>query len=152
MNFKIPNISDMVIGSIREIDSFLFRYGIQKKIRNPHLMIKGDNGKLEHYLKRQQSRLTRLGHNKTKVNYWRFAHLLLKRSKAFRILALRNVRPNWYKDMQLKKVKKTLMKLNGICNRPDMTFEMERHVLPKPDGGKRYINAPSLEWRLYLWM
>ena len=68
------------------------------------------------------------------------------------MLALRNVRPNWYKDMSQRKVINCLTKLNGICNRPRRTFEIMRTAIPKTDGTKRFINAPRLEVRLYLWM
>lgn len=151
MKFNIPNICGMTLGPKLGFDSFLLRFGIKKRSRGKSVFLPGENGRLERYLKRQQVRLGKLS-LKNRVHYWRLASLLLKRSKGFRILALQNVRPNWYKDMRLIDIERCFEQLNGICNRPDDTFEIHRHVLPKPDGGKRYINAPTLEWRLYLWM
>jgi hypothetical protein len=52
----------------------------------------------EKYLYWQQRRLAKLQSQGRSKEYWALALLLLKRSKAFRMVALRNVRPNWYDD------------------------------------------------------
>lgn len=116
-------------------------------------IVSGDlNSNINRQLKMMLRRLKFMSQEGRNDHYWKFASLMLKKSKSLRMLALRNVRPNWYKDMSMKDLIRTLYGLNGICFRPRKTFEIKRTAIPKDDGSRRFINAPDLKSRLYLWM
>jgi len=84
--------------------------------------------------------------------FWILAEIVLTRSKALRLLALRNIKPNWYKDENWKLIYKSLKTLNGIAYRPRETFKVTVTKLEKPNGGHRVIAAPNLASRMYLWI
>lgn len=130
-------------------DTLLEAYNLLKKNREINFD-RGENQRVNRYLKYQMQRLRGLKNQPTE--FWKLAELLLRHSKCFRMLALRNVRPNWYKDYKLSKILRSMKVLNGICNRPRRNFEITRTGIPKPDGGIRYINDPGISWRCYLWI
>ncbi|KAL0582307.1 hypothetical protein ABG067_007834, partial [Albugo candida] len=141
----------MILGNKLGYDQFLLQYGIKKVVRDgPPSFEKGLNRKLERYLAKQQFRLKRLRGDP--IKFWKLSSLLLLRSKAFRLLGLRNVRPNWFKDQEMKTVIKWLTELDRICKNEPQSFEVTRTPIPKPDGGTRYINDPGVPNRIYLWM
>lgn len=148
----VTNIRDMKLGQSLGLDPFYLKFGIEKKMRDgkPSFVL-GKNGGVNRYLSRQMKRLERLA-RVSPVRFWKLGRHLLRSSKALRIVALRNVRPHWYKSVGKDKVKEWLIELNGICYRPRETFEITRTAIPKDDGTKRYINDPGVPWRMYLWM
>lgn len=151
MKFTIPNIRDMVLGVKLGFDQNLMRFGVKKVLRSEAPTFeKGQNSKLERYLSYQQKRLEKLSSDPDR--FWTVANTLLQRSKSFRILAIRNVRPNWYKDTEWKRVRCWFDDLDRICSDKPNTFEIRRTAIPKPDGDVRYINDPGVPMRLYLWM
>lgn len=151
MRFNIPNIRSMVLGTRLGFNSFLIRFGIEKVIRSgAPVFTKHHNGQIERYLYYQQKRLEALSDDP--VRFWKLSNLLLKRSKAFRILALRNVRPNWYKDVTWKQTANWLREVDLISRDWKNTFEIKRTPIPKPDGGVRYINNPGVPMRIHLWI
>lgn len=151
MKFLIPNISAIRFGK-KVLDNVLIKFGLERNLHREKIISKGPNSQANYILGRLVLRLRRLRDSNKNAEFWSLSNLALRKSKYLRALALRNVRPNWYKDMRLSKVLLTLEKLNGICHRPPKTFEIKRTSIPKEDGSKRFINAPELEWRLYLWM
>lgn len=150
---QIANIRDMKLGASLGLDPFYLQFGVEKKIRDGKpTFVLGNNGGVNRYLKRQMKRLERLSREDRPAQFWKLARHLLRSSKALRIVALRNVRPHWYKSVTTEKVGDWLRELNGICYRPRETFEINRTAIPKDDGTKRYINDPGVPWRMYLWM
>lgn len=150
---QIANIRDMQLGRTLGLDPFYSQFGIKKVMRDgkPSFIL-GENGGTNRYLKRQMKRLEKLSQGNKPVRFWKLARHLLMSSKALRMVALRNVRPHWYKSVSQDKVRDWLRELNGICYRPRETFEISRTAIPKDDGTKRYINDPGVPWRMYLWM
>lgn len=147
MKFKLPNFP---IGKKEKLE----RAESMRVLTNLYISkpkSSAPNNHVNSNLRRIELRLKRLAKENPK-NFWALASLLLKKSKSLRMLALRNVKPNWYKDTSLNKIVRTMRKLNGICRRPRATMEIKRTGIPKEDGTTRFINAPSLENRLYLWM
>ncbi|HYT41172.1 MAG TPA: reverse transcriptase domain-containing protein [Methylomirabilota bacterium] len=118
----------------------------------PNIYSSEINSNINRQLLMMQRRLRYMVSEGRNDHYWSFSSLMLRKSKSLRMLALRNVRPNWYKDMSIKKLMETLSSLNGMCYRPRQAYEIQRVGIPKDDGSKRFINAPKLEVRLYLWM
>lgn len=150
---QIANIRDMKLGTSLGLDPFYLQFGIEKRMRDgkPTFLL-GQNGGVNRYMKRQMKRLEKLSRENKPVRFWKLARHLLQSSKALRMVALRNVRPHWYKSVTMAKVRDWLRELNGICYRPRETFEINRTAIPKDDGTKRYINDPGVPWRMYLWM
>lgn len=152
MKQLLPNILNIELGKRLGLDAFYLKFGITKVVRDGSpSFTKGSNGSLNRYLERQMKRLDRLAKVSPK-RYWKLALHLLRSSKALRLVALRNVRPHWYKGVPALKVREWMEELNGICYRPRETFEINRTAIPKDDGTKRYINDPGVPWRMYLWM
>lgn len=147
MKLNVPNVAAIKVSRVGDVE-FLKQYGLDKAIHEMDFA-EGENGELNRYLKDTEDRLRELAVNRPE-DFWRLAYILLRSSKAHRLLGLRNVRPNWYKD--LVKIMDDLEALNGICNRPHATFPIKRTGIPKPDGGTRFINNPGLAMRIYLWM
>jgi len=148
MKFNIPNIKAMwvkVLGWNEE----LLKFGIHKKERDL-LFVKNKNNKVNRYLKYQFKRLKNSDSNGEKFS--KISLLLISKSKSFRMLALSNVRPNWYKDMKWNQVENTLKTLNGICQRPRDYYRFKRVPFPKDNGTFRYLTVPPLEMRMYMWM
>jgi hypothetical protein len=148
MKFNIPNIRAMWVED-KGLNQLLLKWNIFKKERNLYFL-PNKNRRINRYLNYQWKRLSKS--RKLGIKFSKISLLLLKRSKSFRILALSNVRANWYKDLKLSIIKSTMHKLNGICHRPRDYYRFERVAIPKPDGGTRFLTVPSLEMRLYLWM
>lgn len=143
----------MALGPRIGEDAYLDIFGLKKVIRRGKpVMTAGPNSRLERYVMNQQRYLWKLQRRGRVDLFWKTAERLLRSSKAFRLLALRNVKPNWYKDTDWKKVQRWMIELNHICYRPSETYEITRTNIPKKDGGIRYINDPGVPWRCYLWM
>lgn len=150
---NLPNVRSMKLGEAIGDNPFLRLYGIKKveRLSTPGFEKLASSG-TERYLRLQQIRLIKLQKLGDADRFWKVAMNLLRKSKALRMLALRNVKPNWYKELQFERIEKELQRLNGICYRPDDCFEIKRTSLPKPDGTLRWINDPGVAWRCYLWM
>lgn len=143
----------MNLGEVIGVDPFLKKFGIDKVQRSHEArFIKLRNSPVEKYLKQQQLRLLRLSRSPDRERFWKLAKHLLRSSKSFRMLALRNVDPLWYAKKSWKQVERNLKDLNGICYRPPQTFEIKRVSIPKPQGGVRFINDAGIPMRCYLWM
>lgn len=97
---NVPNIRHMELAPKIGTDPFLDLFvGIKKVLRpgSPEFTKLADS-KIEKYLRYQQKRLFLLSVNKEYDKFWKLANHLIRSSKAFRMLALRNVRPNWYRE------------------------------------------------------
>lgn len=153
--WNLPNVSLVGLGKKIGMDPFLHLYqGIDKIVRKGGMWSRRltEDRKVERYIYWQQRRLAKYQAEGRTDAFWSLALRLLKRSKAFRLVALRNVRPNWYRHDEWHKVEKWMRKLNEICYRPAATFEIHRRAIPKEDGSLRWINDPGVPWRMYLWM
>lgn len=149
---KLPNVRSMKLGERLGTDPFLALFGINKVVRaSAPEFAKATSNKINRYISHQQKRLVVLQQKGEYVKYWKLAMHLLKSSKAFRCLALRNVRPNWYKEVSWAEVQEWLIQLNGQCYRPRSTFKIIRTAIPKDSGGVRWINNPGEAQRMYLW-
>lgn len=148
----LPNIRDMRLGDSLGMDAFYERFGIKKVVRDSKPVFEiAVNGSTNRYLERQMKRLEALA-KISPVRFWKLARHLIRTSKALRMVALRNVRPLWYKTVDAERVNGWMKELNGICYRPRSTYEISRTGIPKDDGTLRYINDPGVPWRMYLWM
>lgn len=134
----------MILGEKAGNDLFYADLGINRALREskPKFTL-NKNRDINRYLVRQQNRLAKLSKS-DKVKFWKLAEHLLRSSKSLRLVALRNVRPNWYKDTQFVRVENWLTQLNQICYRPTETFEINRIGIPKEDGQTRFINDPGV--------
>src|SRR6266566_2007815 len=148
MKLMIPNITGVIIERFG-LEPFLRLFNLKRNLREISFE-SGTNKSVNKYLKYQYKRLEKLRDNPEK--YWSLANHLMKSSKSLRLLAIVNVRPNWYKDIRLKPFLKVLKKLNGICYRPRRTLRMNRFSVESPPGKIRWLQDPTLAWRLYLWM
>jgi len=139
VKLNLPNIRTMELPPKIGTDPYLDLFeNIKKVIRDGKLeWAKLADNKTERYLRYQQVRLAKLAQSGKYERYWKLANHLTKSSKAFRMLALRNVRPNWYKDSKWTEVHKWMKKLNQISYRPSETFQIIRTPIPKPDGTTR---------------
>jgi hypothetical protein len=150
---SIPNVLSMKLGERLGYEPLLRLFNVDKVLRNGRPeMIAWRSRRMDNYVRRQQVRLMRLQEKGDATAYWKLADHLMRSSKAFRMLALRNVRPNWYKDTSWEKVMRWLHELNGICYRPPECFKISRTAIPKDDGSLRWINDPGVAWRCYLWL
>ena len=150
MKFYIPNVSKFLIGR-KLLDPFLYKFGLVKASERERIYEKGNNNKINRYLRYQDKRIRKMA-SENDPRFWELIEVLRKSSKAYRLLALMNVRPLWYKDMNWKSLVRCLRRLNGICYRQRDCFRITRTAIPKPDGTKRFINNPGVSWRMYLWM
>lgn len=101
------------------------------------------------YLQKKFKLLYKHAKNKEKERFWFQAKILLTRSYAFRLLNLRKVEKNWYKDLHTKEVKNSLLKLNKLIKDFSYKFELKRVYIPKPDGSKRGLSVPALHFRIW---
>jgi len=109
-----------------------------------------DKKKIDRYMKVQNRMLESLRHDP--VKYWSKASKLAEKSIGYRLLALRNVRPNWHKDLSVNRLVRTWWRLDAIARNSFPYKRIERVAIPKADGTNRYISVPSLENRLYAWI
>jgi hypothetical protein len=109
-----------------------------------------DEKRIKRYITIQVRMLENLRNDPTK--YWSKASKLAEKSMGFRLLALRNVRPNWYKDLSVNQLVRTWWKLDNIARNSFPYKRIERVAIPKADGTNRYLSVPSLENRLYAWL
>lgn len=93
---NLPNIRHMELAPKIGTDPFLDLFVGIKKILRPGStkFMKLADSRTERYLRYQQRRLFLLANNNEYDKFWRLANHLIRSSKAFRMLALRNVRPN----------------------------------------------------------
>lgn len=136
---------------MKKLDPFLYRFGLVRGLSREKHIEKGTNGKINRYIKYQERRIERMS-KENDPRFWDLIDLLRRSSKSYRLLALMNVKPLWYKDMNWHSLLRCLRRLNGICYRQRDTFEIKRTAIPKPDGSKRFINNPGVSWRMYLWI
>lgn len=147
----LPNIEGLKMKE-KVLDPYLYKFGLEKNLGNRFEgEMSSKNKRLNRYLRYQERRLNLLSSNND-PKFWSLVNHILRTSKALRMLALMNVKPNWYKECREEDIKYELKKLNHICNRPPLTYEVTRTGIPKPDGGTRFINNPGIAWRCYLWM
>lgn len=147
---NVPNISLMKLKE-KVLDPYLYKFGLKRNLGSRFQSEAGPNSKLNKYLNKQRRRLSRF--SKTgDPRFWKLQQHLVKSSKAFRMLALFNVSPNWFKDQSWNRIWKALKDLNGICYNTPSTHEIKRTGIPKADGSLRYINDAGIAWRMYLWM
>lgn len=149
MKLNIPFISEMRIKEVG-YNLWLLKFEILKKIRELTFFKLDPVDYLNDYLSKQLRRLRK--HAKDPKRFWPLASLLLRRSKALRMLALRNVIPNWYKDRELKEVLKALKRLNRLADRGATRYVIREKEIPKADGSTRKISIAPVEWRMYAWM
>ena len=147
----IPNVEQLTMKP-KCLDPYLYKFGLKKNLGSRvETTRSSSNRKLNRYIAYQRKRLLKLSRTDNE-QFWKLNDHLVRSSKAFRMLGLINVRPNWYKDYSWKEIQKELKTLNGICYRPKSTYEIRRTGIPKPDGGTRFINDPGIAWRIYLWI
>lgn len=115
------------------------RLVLSKKVRN----------KANKYLQKKLCLLYKHAKNGEKERFWFQAKILLTRSYSFRLLNLRKVEKNWYKDLHTKEVKYSLLKLNKLIKDFSYKFEFKRVYIPKPDGTKRGLSVPPLHHRIW---
>lgn len=107
------------------------------------------SNKANKYLRKKLNLLHKHAKNGEKERFWFQAKILLTRSYSFRLLNLRKVEKNWYKDLHTKEIKKSLSKLNDLIKNFSYKFEFKRVYIPKPDGSRRGLSVPPLHCRIW---
>lgn len=122
--------------------------GITKREHSPELKtFPYINKSLNRYIDHQFLRL-----NKAKTNphlFWRIAEQLLKRSSSFMTLCLHETSPGWHRNQPYSKI------WRAVRGARELDFSKYEHYLVAIakngiTNEKRYLNVPTLSWRLYL--
>lgn len=153
----LPNVSEAKI-VVNQMDPLLARGGIARKLA-PDMEFKDLSSKIKatnRYLVLIQNRLERYLRANKPVHFWVYALLLMKRSTALRLVALRKLQPNWHREMKLGLVKGIMTRLNKDINELTTDLFIARDYVPKikPDGSKswRPVGVPSYPHRMYTYL
>lgn len=80
-----------------------------------------------------------------------FSHLA-RRSTCLRVFFMNRVAKGWYHSMSRAQVLKLMHEITKILGHSRSDVRIYRFYLPKPDGRKRPIGAPTLAWRVVIAM
>lgn len=69
---------------------------------------------------------------------------LARRSKSLRVFFLNRVAKGWYHSLGADEVTKLMKEVSRLLENSRSDVKLYRFYLPKPDGRKRPIGAPSL--------
>lgn len=153
----LPNVSEAKI-VVNQMDPLLARGGIARKL-SPDMEFKELSSKIKatnRYISIIQNKLERMLRKNQVVHFWVYALLLMKRSNALRLVALRKLQPNWHREMKLGLVKGIITRLNRDINDMATQLFISRDYVPKvkPDGSKswRPVGVPSYPHRMYTYL
>lgn len=147
----IPAISMMSMDKA-EWNLYLKSIGITKSFRqNPITFEKVSHKSMNRYIDWQLIRLKKARDKGDFVKYWMIVKNNLKYSKAFRISAFNRVFPNWWHEMNVKRVYGILRRAETIIRTYDTNLIFMRNYIPK---GTTYrpLGVPTPEWRLVMHM
>lgn len=153
----LPDVSSMNVLS-NVLDPLFAKADVVKKLE-PMLEATPLSRKLRasnRYLRIMQNRLARLLVKGRLHDFWILALMLLAKSKVLRLVALRQVLPNWQRDLPFQVVKKLLASLDLKIQSMDSTLYIKRKYADKvkADGTKtwRPIGAPAFVDRMFLYL
>lgn len=146
--FSLPNCKKFSI-TINMMDPIFRHFGIRKRMKPDLRFEKYSNNYMNRYAEYQIKRLEKLRDNPLK--YWKLSELLMKKSSVFRILAINQSFPNWYKNLPLSRVISMNKKVSDIINKRKGNLEYKRVYIPKNETF-RPLGVPTPEWRMYLHM
>jgi len=153
----LPNVSEAKIVT-SQLDPLLARGGIARRLK-PETDFKELSSKIKatnRYIVMFQNKLERMLRNNQPVHFWVYALLLMKRSRALRLVALRKLEPNWHRIMKLGLVKGILTRLNLsiLSLKTDLFIVRDYVAKTKPNGDKtwRPVGAPSYPDRMYTYL
>lgn len=110
------------------------------------------NAKSNKYLNHQWNRLTDMVRKgEIEKAFLAFSHLA-RRSISLRTFFLNRVAKGWYHSMGRDEVTKLMKEVSRLLGSSRSDVKLYRFYLPKPDGRKRPIGAPSLAWRIIIAM
>lgn len=110
---------------------------------------KNKNDKYNKYIKYQ---VRRLGKAKSDPNkYWAIALKLIERSVSFRMSAWIKVKPHWFMDMSVNRVRYVNNCVSKFVRNELFNMSHKRVYIPKGDT-VRPLGVPTLAWRIYLHM
>lgn len=143
----LPNVSRFNVKVIRD-DKILEQIGIGARFRRLVLLEEAANKKGNKYLKRLWTRLHKYALRNESERFEKLTQLVMNRSNSLIALGIWRTIPLWYKILSWKRLNKAIYKLNRIRNKDHWRFEYKRVFIPKPDGTKRPLSVPSIEWRV----
>lgn len=147
----IPAISMMSMDKA-EWNLYLKSVGITKSFRpNPITFEKVSHKSMNRYIDWQLIRLKRARDKGDFITYWMIVKNNLRYSKAFRISAFNRVFPNWWHEMNVKRVYGILRKAETIIRTYDTNLIFRRSYVPK-GATYRPLGIPTPEWRLVMHM
>jgi hypothetical protein len=110
----LPNVSEAKLAT-SVLDPLLERGGIARKL-SPEMDFQQLSHKIKatnRYLWIIQNKLERFLRQNRIGHFWVYALLLMKRSNALRLVALRKLNPNWHREMKLGLVKGIMIRLRS---------------------------------------
>lgn len=110
-------------------------------------VIQGGNKKVNRYLEKVWNKLHVYAQQKDKKKFEFLAKTIMERSSVIRVLFLYKVMPRWFIELSVSRLAKTLFKMARIMRNNSTMFEFKRIMIPKPDGTKRPLAVPPIEWR-----
>lgn len=142
---RLPNVGEFKVESVERYHPILKLGGIYKRMGKASFdKIPYKNKRMNRYLDHMEKTLNR---RVGSPEFWTLGKILLTRSTAFRLAQLRQIEPRWYKNTELKSVKKLISDYNNL-NLDKFLFK--RIDIPKPGTNKmRPLGVPTTAWRLH---
>lgn len=148
----IPNCDQMELFTNPYDKLWKDLYGLKVRVSWKRIT-RGENTKMNKYMKYQLKRLDRL--RSDPVKYWNVVRSLLQKSLVFRLSAFIKMHPNWSRDLTLGQVKSLVKSFKKLLKSFDTDSELNRivHYIDFKrvyfwDRNKWRPLVPSVPWRM----
>jgi len=149
----LPNVSSMTITTNIK-DPLLHHFGIAKRL-DSKIEFEKLNSKLnacKRYNRIMFDRLTRLCVANDHEGFWVLAFMLIKKSKTYKLIALRKLQPNWFAESKLWHVWLWLNSLSVLCKLLPTRISAHREYVFSPPPKKRALGVPDKPARMFLYL